>query len=259
MTSQYTPIQNKTVGIAEGVINKGRVVTDGTSVGLVKQNITANLFPILGIAINNYKANNIVVTTTVGECYAIASGAISIGDKIGADVLGKVKTTTIRDDTIGFARESASADGDIIKVNLIVSTKNIPIITFESSTINELGVLTISAVINRNIIITATGAKTIDITVPSDRTVQFKSDVAIEAAYIAGVVQTPSGILSDNIIDKVIQEGSMESINIDHTAGTNMSYITVVSYVPFVRYTFVAYIDETKLVTFNTQVQAWTI
>ena len=127
MTSQYTPIQNKTVGIAEGVINKGRVVTDGTSVGLVKQNITANLFPILGIAIDDYIAGDTVVTTTVGECFAVAVGVIAEEAGIGADVTGKIKTATSRGTTIGFAREAASADEDIIKADLIISIVNVPV------------------------------------------------------------------------------------------------------------------------------------
>jgi hypothetical protein len=84
---------------------------------------TSNSDAIVGVAQMAAAATEQCTYRFIGTTKAIASAAISAGAKVTATTAGKVVTTTTDHHTVlGVALEAASADGDIIEVQLGIYT-----------------------------------------------------------------------------------------------------------------------------------------
>lgn len=82
---------------------------------------SADSTTVLGVAMKDAAANELVTVITSGVVEVTASGAISAGAKVAADAGGKVKawSASAAGDSakiVGVALTSAAADGDTIKV-----------------------------------------------------------------------------------------------------------------------------------------------
>lgn len=80
---------------------------------------------VLGVAMMDAAANELVTVITEGVVEVTASGAISAGSKVAADAGGKIKawSAAAAGDSakiVGLAITSAAADGDKVKIKLEV-------------------------------------------------------------------------------------------------------------------------------------------
>jgi hypothetical protein len=76
---------------------------------------------IVGVLQNAPESGQPATYRFLGTTKVVAAGSISIGDWVTTDSAGKaVATTTDGNITIGRALEAASADGDIIEVQLSI-------------------------------------------------------------------------------------------------------------------------------------------
>lgn len=80
-----------------------------------------------GVLQNKPKSGEAAAIRSMGTTKLVvdATTDIAVGDRITSDSAGKgIKTTTDTDNTIGTAMEAATADGDIIEVQLSLSIHN---------------------------------------------------------------------------------------------------------------------------------------
>ena len=115
---------------AEGRFVKAKAGVDITAGQLVELTGDETVAPassdstkVLGVALMDAAANELVTVITEGVVEVTASGAISAGAKIAAATGGKVKTWTASAagdsaKIVGIALTSAAADGDKIKIKL---------------------------------------------------------------------------------------------------------------------------------------------
>lgn len=103
----------------------GAAVTAGQLVELTDNETvapaSADSTKVVGVAMKDAAANELVTVVTEGVVELTASGAIAAGDRVAADAGGKVKawSAAAAGDSakiVGVALTSASADGDKVKV-----------------------------------------------------------------------------------------------------------------------------------------------
>jgi hypothetical protein len=114
---------------AAGVL-ANRAVVQGTNAGEVAKPGAANAGKFVGITQEAQATQNkSVLVKESGRSFAVASGAIAVGDAVNiGDTTGKVAScqtgyvatpgTAALVYCIGFARTAATADGDIIEIQI---------------------------------------------------------------------------------------------------------------------------------------------
>lgn len=112
--------------VGSGGVTRNRLVKFGATVDDSVIAMAATTDMCAGVALTTESAAGVVAVQQRGRAIVVASAAITKGDELMFATGGKVATATGSNTVIGYALQSAAADGDEIAAELICPAVQAP-------------------------------------------------------------------------------------------------------------------------------------